>query len=115
MNPFTMGLGPGLGRSPSLRTFNEYRDEEAASVQRRSSVSREGLMLEYETLELRVHPPNVVIDNDAHETCTVITIDSANRPGTLVEVGRPPLAPFRHPPNYSQALKEALDFLACGY
>lgn len=86
MNPYALGLGSGMGRSPSLRTFNEYRDEEAASANRRSGVSREGLMLEYETLALRVHPPNVVIDNESHETCTVITIDSANRPGTLVEV-----------------------------
>jgi len=79
-------MGSGFKRIGSLRTFNEYRDEEAATANRRSGVGREGLMLEYETLALRVHPPNVVIDNEAHETCTVITIDSANRPGTLVEV-----------------------------
>lgn len=31
--------------------------------------------------------PNVVIDNETYDECTVITIDSANRPGTLIEVG----------------------------
>jgi hypothetical protein len=28
----------------------------------------------------------VVIDNESHDDMTVITIDSANRPGTLIEV-----------------------------
>ncbi len=41
---------------------------------------------EYETLELRIHPPNVHIDNQTDPQCTIVTIDSANRPGTLVEV-----------------------------
>ena len=53
-----------------------------------NSVTAEGTLLEYETLELRLHPPNVVIDNDTYEDATVIVIDSANRPGTLIEVIR---------------------------
>lgn len=44
-------------------------------------------MLEHETLLLRVNPPNVDVDNQSHPSETVITVDSANRPGTLVEVG----------------------------
>ena len=76
-------------RNSSLLTFNEYRDSETKA---KTSVSTEGLLLEYETLELRVHPPNVVIDNDVYDDRTVITVDSANRPGTLVEV-RPPAWP----------------------
>ena len=43
-------------------------------------------MLEYATLELRVHPPSVKIDNTLEEGSTVVIVDSANRPGTLVEV-----------------------------
>lgn len=46
----------------------------------------DGTLLEYETLELRLHPPNVMVDNETHEDMTVVTIDSANRPGTLIEV-----------------------------
>lgn len=41
---------------------------------------------EYETLELRIHPPNVQVDNQTDPNATIVTIDSANRPGTLVEV-----------------------------
>ncbi|GFH11829.1 uncharacterized protein HaLaN_07396, partial [Haematococcus lacustris] len=51
-----------------------------------NSVTSDGLLLEYETLELRLHPPNVVIDNETYDDATLITIDSANRPGTLIEV-----------------------------
>jgi hypothetical protein len=44
----------------------------------------------YETLALRLHPPNTHIDN-TYPDRTVLIIDSANRPGTLVEVrGRMP-------------------------
>lgn len=46
----------------------------------------DGTLLEYETLELRLHPPNVMVDNETYEDVTVVTIDSANRPGTLIEV-----------------------------
>lgn len=72
-------------KSPSLQTFTEYRQSEANNT-RHSSVSVDGALLEYETLELRVHPPNVEVDNDQYEDRSVITVDSANRPGTLVEV-----------------------------
>lgn len=54
-----------------------------------------GTLLEYETLELRIHPPNVVIEDASYEDTTVVTIDSANRPGTLIEVRR--AAGGRHP------------------
>mmetsp|Transcript_2428 Transcript_2428/g.7020 ORF Transcript_2428/g.7020 Transcript_2428/m.7020 type:complete len:583 (-) Transcript_2428:236-1984(-) len=82
MDPF--GLNK-MVRTPSRRTFIEYRDEEKGSNSR-ASVSREGVLLEYETLALRVHPPNIVVDNESNKLYTVLTIDSANRPGTLVEV-----------------------------
>lgn len=74
-----------LPKNPSLQTFNEYRETEARS-DAKSLVAVSGEILEYETLELRIHPPNVNIDNQQDATSTVVTIDSANRPGTLVEV-----------------------------
>lgn len=71
-------------KSASLQAFSEYRELEAQNT--RHAVTNDGALLEYETLELRVHPPNVIIDNDMYEDRTAITVDSANRPGTLVEV-----------------------------
>lgn len=74
-------------RSPSsLLCFSEYRQQEQVNDMQ-TAVSASGQLLEYETLELRLHPPNIVIDNDDESTnCTVIRVDSANRAGTLVEV-----------------------------
>lgn len=68
----------------SLQSFQKYREVEEALQSR--STTLEGSLLEYETLELRVSPPNINIDNDTCEDSTIITIDSANRPGTLIEV-----------------------------
>ncbi|GIL56004.1 hypothetical protein Vafri_11479 [Volvox africanus] len=73
-------------RTPSLLAFTDYREAEQANGAKQSSVTANGALLEYETLELRVHPPNVNIDNEAYADRTLITLDSANRPGTLVEV-----------------------------
>jgi hypothetical protein len=87
MNALLLRNLGGLRRSSSLQSFAEYRQAEAQNPQM-SSVTSEGTLLEYETLELRIHPPNVVIDNDTYDDMTVITIDSANRPGTLIEVPR---------------------------
>ena len=72
-------------KSPSLIAFSAYREAEALN-ELQTSVSHSGELLEYETLELRVHPPNINIDNDFSPDFTLITVDSANRPGTLVEV-----------------------------
>eukprot|EP00879_Flechtneria_rotunda_P017211 GHRR01018032.1.p1 GENE.GHRR01018032.1~~GHRR01018032.1.p1 ORF type:complete len:568 (+),score=198.34 GHRR01018032.1:444-2147(+) len=74
-----------LKKSPSLQTFAQYREAESQN-NKHTSVTSEGELLEHQTLELRVHPPNVTIDNDLYDDRTVITVDSANRPGTLVEV-----------------------------
>jgi hypothetical protein len=46
-------------RTPSLLAFNDYREAEQANGAKHSSVTANGALLEYETLELRVHPPNV--------------------------------------------------------
>lgn len=72
-------------RNPSLLGLAEYRELEK-QVEQRAACSREGALLEYETLELRVNPPNIIVENREDEPCTHVAIDSANRPGTLVEV-----------------------------
>jgi len=78
--------------STSCRSFNRlqhlshYREVEQG--RNNVAVTSEGDLLEYETLELRIHPPNVNIDNNSYEDRTVLIIDSANRPGTLVEVSK---------------------------
>lgn len=51
-----------------------------------SAVTEDGSLLDNLTLELRVHPPSIEIDNHAHDKWTVVTIDSANRPGSLIYV-----------------------------
>ncbi|CAL5228986.1 g12223 [Coccomyxa viridis] len=73
----------GLGtRRTSVASFQEWKAEE---VGRREGRRGEDLA-EYATLALRIDPPSVVVDNDSSPTCSVLRIDSANRPGTLIEV-----------------------------
>eukprot|EP01024_Parvocaulis_polyphysoides_P035369 TRINITY_DN31335_c0_g2_i12.p1 TRINITY_DN31335_c0_g2~~TRINITY_DN31335_c0_g2_i12.p1 ORF type:complete len:294 (-),score=41.53 TRINITY_DN31335_c0_g2_i12:48-929(-) len=60
--------------------------EETITKNRSSCVDSGGCLVEYETYELLRNPPNVDVDNKQNSNSTVITIDSANRPGTLVEV-----------------------------
>lgn len=78
-------LYKNVHKSPSLIAFSAYREAEAQN-DLQTSVSCSGELLEYETLELRVNPPNIDVDNNYDPSCTLITVDSANRPGTLVEV-----------------------------
>lgn len=78
----------GLSKSPSalaLETLESWQEKEARN-QLQSAVDEDGSLLDNLTLELRVHPPSVEIDNAAHERWTVVTIDSANRPGSLIYV-----------------------------
>lgn len=49
-----------MHRSGSLQSFSDYRASEARNPQQ-SSVTSDGALLEYETLELRIHPPNVQV------------------------------------------------------
>jgi hypothetical protein len=74
----------GCAKSPSLACFEAYREEEKTGLQ--SSVGRDGKLRDYEDLELRINPTQVEIDNESDERCTLLKVDSANRPGTLVEV-----------------------------
>ncbi|CAD7701391.1 unnamed protein product [Ostreobium quekettii] len=75
-------------RAPSLKPFLEYVELESRNLKDEcpSAVAPDGALLEYETLELRVHPPNVEIDNEGDEGATIVTVDSVNRPGTLVQL-----------------------------
>ena len=72
--------GSTLRRCSSLKSLTEHRSEASGS----GVLSRDGASLEYEALELRIHPPNIEIDQAGDDT--LLTVDSANRPGTLVEV-----------------------------
>ena len=74
--------GPLGTRRTSVASFQEWKAEE---VGRREGRRGEDLA-EYATLALRIDPPSVVVDNDSSPTCSVLRIDSANRPGTLIEV-----------------------------
>ena len=70
------GGGGGNGGTPGSGTLSSaaYASTGSAAVP------------EYETLALRVAPPEVIIDNDATPGATTIRVSSANRAGTLVSV-----------------------------
>lgn len=55
-----------LKKTPSLQTFAQYKEAESQHS-RHSSVTNEGELLEHQTLELRVHPPNVSLLSDTHQ------------------------------------------------
>lgn len=77
-------LRNNVSRIFSKATFEEYRETEKLHNDVPRAVTKDGNLLDYETLELRVHPPNIRIKIE--EKGTLITLDSANRPGTLIEV-----------------------------
>ena len=78
----------GLRASPSLLALNEWQEKEKQSLN--CAVDEEGCLLDNLTLELRVHPPEVHIDNSGDTHSTLVTIDSANRPGSLIFVSTMP-------------------------
>ncbi|GAA0165414.1 hypothetical protein LIER_20821 [Lithospermum erythrorhizon] len=41
---------------------------------------------EYENLSVRINPPRVSVDNSCCKDCTVVKVDSVNKPGVLLEV-----------------------------
>lgn len=41
---------------------------------------------EYETLSIRINPPQVSVDNTSCRDCTLVKVDSMNKPGILLEV-----------------------------
>jgi hypothetical protein len=90
MNQLLFKAG-GLRATPSLLALSEWQEKEKQALN--CAVDEEGCLLDNLTLELRVHPPEVHIDNSGDPTSTVVTIDSANRPGSLVFVRIEPHQP----------------------
>lgn len=41
---------------------------------------------EYENLSIRIYPPRVSVDNSSCTDCTLVKVDSINKPGILLEV-----------------------------
>ncbi|XP_076931027.1 ACT domain-containing protein ACR3-like [Bidens hawaiensis] len=41
---------------------------------------------DYESLSIRINPPRVSVDNDSCRECTLVKVDSVNKPGILLEV-----------------------------
>lgn len=83
MNSMLFKAG-GLRASQSLLALNEWQEKEKHALN--CAVDEEGCLLDNLTLELRVHPPEIHIDNMGDPNNTIVTIDSANRPGSLVFV-----------------------------
>jgi hypothetical protein len=69
----------------SLLALAEWQERERENACLRGAVDEQGLLLDSLTLELRCHPPEIGVDNVAGRS-TVVTIDSANRPGSLIFV-----------------------------
>lgn len=78
-------LSPPRSLGGCLQTFDEYRASERSQTHL-CGTSSSGELLEYETLALRLLPPAVEVCNISDPDRTLITIASANRSGTLVEV-----------------------------
>ena len=77
-----MSLMPGVPRSTSRLCFSEYYELEKGN--KGSSVTSVGSLLEHSVYELRVAPPTIEIK--AEDRFTQVSVFSANRAGTLVEV-----------------------------
>lgn len=84
MNSMLYKSTGGPRASQSTMNLNEWQEKEKHALN--CAVDEEGILLDNLTLELRVHPPEVHIDNVGDEKYTIVTIDSANRPGSLVFV-----------------------------
>jgi glycine cleavage system regulatory protein len=84
MNSMLYKSTGGPRASQSLMNLNEWQEKEKNALN--CAVDEEGILLDNLTLELRVHPPEVHIDNIGDAKHTIVTIDSANRPGSLVFV-----------------------------
>ena len=84
------GGGNGSGNGSQNNGASPAQANNDASNSSTPTVRRPQLpppsLLEYEALALRVAPPEISVDNVSRAAATVITIDSANRPGTLVSV-----------------------------
>lgn len=84
MNPLLFTKGARDCSKASLLELEQWQSLEKVNCS--CAVDANGLLLDNLTLELRVHPPEINIDNLIDEKSTVVTIDSANRPGSLIYV-----------------------------
>ena len=75
-------FGPLGTRRSSVASFQEWKQQE----RNQQGGQRGQDLAEYATLALRIDPSRVEVDNESSPTCSVLRIDSANRPGTLIEV-----------------------------
>ena len=67
-----------------MKSLSEWQEKERVAGM--LAVDEHGCLLDNLTLELRVHPPEINVDNVGANRSTVLTIDSANRPGSLIFV-----------------------------
>ena len=81
-----MLLRPSAGSRAPLASLDAYRAAERDGRSGGLGKSGASAAPEYETLALRVAPPEVIIDNEASPGATTIRVSSANRAGTLVSV-----------------------------
>ena len=103
-----LNLRPARNQQRSLASLDAYQRAEAARVASKSAAAASdgdaaapaapavartlshsaSFDVEYEALALRVAPPEVRVDNAARADATLVTVDSANRAGTLVAVAQ---------------------------
>lgn len=103
-----LNLRPPRAQRSSLASLDAYRAAEAARAAgkagaaagadadaapappsgRPAFTTSASFDVEYEALALRVAPPEVHVDNRARPDTTLVTIDSANRAGTLLAVAQ---------------------------
>lgn len=86
-NVICAGIRKPSAAAVHSQTFGEYKVTEVESRSQHGS-SNAKLCLDFETLALRVEPPSIFVEPG--EDTTIVTVDSANMPGILVEVGRVP-------------------------
>ncbi|KAK2075535.1 hypothetical protein QBZ16_001643 [Prototheca wickerhamii] len=84
MNPVYYKSGY-VQSSPSLLNLTEWQEKEKANPVN-CAVDKDGQLLDNLTLELRVSPPEITIDNSCHERYTFVKLTSANMPGSLIHV-----------------------------
>jgi len=88
-----LNLKPARHARRGLASLDAYRAAEAARGPGRGDPHSEPALashpsfdVEYEALALRVAPPEVTVDNGGSGEATTLTVDSANRAGTLITV-----------------------------
>lgn len=97
-----LNLRPARNAQRSIASLDAYRAAEAARAASKAggdapaepvAVGRTlshsaSFDVEYEALALRVAPPEITVDNRSRADATLITVDSANRAGTLLAVAQ---------------------------